>query len=100
PSIDLNIPSLHDALPISQVDKAHARVALKAYYDAEHDAKSYRPIWLRINQASSAEFVKDLALCQQLPKLAGVLLAKAEQPADIEDRKSTRLNSSHVKISY
>lgn len=79
---DAVIVDLEDA--VAQVDKAQARVALKAYYDAEHDAKSYRPIWLRINQASSAEFVKDLALCQQLPKLAGVLLAKAEQPADIE----------------
>ena len=79
---DAVIVDLEDA--VAQVDKAQARVVLKAYYDAEHDAKSYRPIWLRINQASSAEFVKDLALCQQLPKLAGVLLAKAEQPADIE----------------
>ena len=79
---DAVIVDLEDA--VAQVDKAQARAALKDYYDAQHEAKSYRPIWLRINKASSAEFAKDLALCQQLPKLAGVLLAKAEQAADIE----------------
>ena len=79
---DAVIVDLEDA--VAQADKAQARAALKAYYAAEHEAQSYRPFWLRINQASSAEFAKDLALCQQLPKLAGVLLAKAEQAADIE----------------
>ena len=79
---DAVIVDLEDA--VAQVDKAQARAALKDYCDAEIEAKSCRPIWLRINQAGSAEFAKDLALCQQLPKLAGVLLAKAEQAADIE----------------
>ena len=79
---DAVIVDLEDA--VAQADKAQARAALKDYYAAQHEAKSYRPIWLRINQASSAEFAKDLALCQQLPKLAGVLLAKVEQAADIE----------------
>ena len=79
---DAVIVDLEDA--VAQVDKAQARAALKDYYAAQHEAKSYRPIWLRINKADSAEFAKDLALCQQLPELAGVLLAKAEQAADIE----------------
>ena len=79
---DAVIVDLEDA--VAQVDKAQARAALKDYYDAQHETKSYRPIWLRINKADSAEFAKDLALCQQLPELAGVLLAKAEQAADIE----------------
>ena len=87
---DAVIVDLEDA--VAQVDKTQARAALKDYCDAQHEAKSYRPIWLRINQAGSAEFVKDLALCQQLPKLAGVLLAKAEQVADIEKvHQETRL---------
>ena len=79
---DAVIVDLEDA--VAQVDKAQARTALKDYYAAQHEAKSYRPIWLRINKADSAEFAKDLALCQQLPRLAGVVLAKAEQAADIE----------------
>ena len=76
------IVDLEDA--VAQVDKAQARLALKDYVDQQHDNKSYRPIWVRINQASSNEFIHDLVLCQQLPKLAGVLLAKAEQAVDIE----------------
>ena len=79
---DAVIVDLEDT--VAQVDKAQARTALKDYYAAQHEAKSYRPIWLRINKADSAEFAKDLALCQQLPRLAGVVLAKAEQAADIE----------------
>ena len=79
---DAVIVDLEDA--VAQTDKAQARAALKDYYAAEIEAKSYRPIWLRINKADSAEFAKDLALCQQLPRLAGVVLAKAEQAADIE----------------
>ena len=79
---DAVIVDLEDA--VAQIEKAQARAALKDYYAAQHEAKSYRPIWLRINQAGSTEFIKDLALCQQLPELAGVLLAKAEQAADIE----------------
>ena len=79
---DAVIVDLEDA--VAQTDKAQARTALKDYYDTQYEAKNYRPIWLRINQAGGAEFIKDLTLCQQLPKLAGVLLAKAEQAANIE----------------
>src|SRR5699024_12584576 len=62
--------SLHDALPISYG------------FDGGKPAP-----WLRL---------KDLSLCTHLQELeqAGVACVK------IEDRKSTRLNSSHVSISY
>lgn len=80
------IVDLEDA--VAQADKTQARAAVKDYYDhqqkTQHEDNSHRPIWLRINQAGSVDFAKDLALCQQLPKLAGVLLAKAEQAVDIE----------------
>ena len=83
---DAVIVDLEDA--VAQADKTQARAAVKDYYDhqqkTQHEDNSHRPIWLRINQAGSVDFVKDLALCQQLPKLAGVLLAKAEQAVDIE----------------
>lgn len=83
---DAVIVDLEDA--VAQADKAQAREAVKDYYDhqqkTQHEDNSHRPIWLRINQAGSVDFAKDLALCQQLPKLAGVLLAKAEQAVDIE----------------
>lgn len=75
---DSVIVDLEDA--VAQADKAQARTALKSY----HDSDDYQPIWVRINQASSAEFAADIELCQQLPNLAGVILAKAEQASDIE----------------
>lgn len=75
---DSVIVDLEDA--VAQVDKAQARVALKSY----HDSDDYQPVWVRINQASSAGFAADIELCQQLPNLAGIMLAKAEQASDIE----------------
>ena len=65
---------------VAPVDKAQARIAVQSYYDSQ----DYQPIWLRINRAGSAEFAYDIALCQQLPNLAGIILAKAEHAAAIE----------------
>lgn len=75
---DAVIVDLEDAVALT--DKAQARTAIQDYYNSQ----DYQSIWLRINQASSVEFTKDLALCQQLPNLAGIVLAKAEQAANIE----------------
>ncbi|WP_227685877.1 HpcH/HpaI aldolase/citrate lyase family protein [Psychrobacter aquimaris] len=79
---DAVIVDLEDA--VAKQDKAKARDTLKNYYNEQNKAQIYRPIWLRINKAGSEEFFKDIVLCQQMPNLAGVLLAKAEQVADIE----------------
>ncbi|MGP5209453.1 HpcH/HpaI aldolase/citrate lyase family protein [Psychrobacter alimentarius] len=79
---DAIIVDLEDA--VAKKDKAEARDALKNYYDEQYEAQNYRPIWVRINKAGSEEFFKDIVLCQQMPKLAGVLLAKAERAEDIE----------------
>lgn len=79
---DAVIVDLEDA--VAHEDKAQAREALKKYYDDQNDKQNYQPLWLRINKAGSEEFIKDIVLCQQLPNLAGVLLAKAEQASDIE----------------
>ena len=75
---DAVIVDLEDA--VAKADKVQARKDLQVYYDSE----DYQPIWLRINQASSNDFVEDLELCQQMPNLAGLILPKAEQAADIE----------------
>lgn len=79
---DAVIVDLEDA--VAQADKAQAREALKNHYNDQNKAQTYQPIWVRINKAGSEEFFKDILLCQQMPNLAGVLLAKAEQAADIE----------------
>lgn len=74
---DAVIVDLEDTVAIA--DKAQARIAIHNYYKSQ----DYQAVWLRINQAGSAEFTHDIALCQQLPNLAGIILAKAEQGADI-----------------
>jgi len=75
---DAVIVDLEDA--VAPEDKATAREALQQY----HDIADCQPIWVRINKAGSEEFFKDIVLCQKMSNLAGVLLAKAEQVADIE----------------
>lgn len=75
---DAVIVDLEDA--VAQVDKAQARDALQQYYDSA----DYQPVWVRINQAGSTDYVEDMKLCEQMPNLAGIILPKAERAADIE----------------
>ncbi|MGP9545649.1 HpcH/HpaI aldolase/citrate lyase family protein [Psychrobacter sp. AOP7-B1-25] len=75
---DAVIVDLEDA--VAPEDKASAREALQQY----HNSADYQPVWVRINKASSEAFFKDIVLCQTMPNLAGVLLAKAEEASDIE----------------
>ena len=75
---DAVIVDLEDA--VATTDKVQARKDLQVYYNSQ----DYQPIWVRINKAGSEEFFKDVVLCQKMPNLAGVLLAKAEQASDIE----------------
>ncbi|WP_367104189.1 CoA ester lyase [uncultured Psychrobacter sp.] len=89
---DAVIVDLEDA--VADKDKAQAQADLKQYFEAQNISQSSissqsrnesnQPLWLRINKAGSSEFAEDLKLCQQLPSLTGVILAKAEQAADIE----------------
>lgn len=76
---DAVIVDLEDA--VATTDKVQARKDLQVYYNSQ----AYQPIWVRINKAGSEEFFKDVVLCQKMPNLAGVLLAKAEQASDIEN---------------
>src|SRR5690606_41949491 len=89
--------SLHDALPIS-VDYYGGRCKLSSdYYEggAMTAAARHRPLWLVILATALPMFMAtldNLVVTNALPVIARDLSA--------EDRKSTRLNSSHVKISY
>src|SRR5207249_7001686 len=79
--------SLHDALPISA-------------YLREHDRRLHRPLGAVPGQAGReadervVETLIDLNLGHTARPVVDVCAANAE------DRKSTRLNSSHVSISY
>src|SRR5690606_40732576 len=69
--------SLHDALPILEPPEGHTRVVA-----AEPERVAHRH--------------SDLALLRHVERIVQVALLIRV----LEDRKSTRLNSSHVKISY
>lgn len=77
-SADAVIVDLEDA--VAAEDKAPARKALQEYYDSA----DYQPVWVRINQAGSDDFAKDIKACEKMPNLAGVILPKAKQATDIE----------------
>src|SRR5690606_41438952 len=72
--------SLHDALPIWLRERQH---------DRPPDPEVVRAV----DAGSVGEVVRDTA--EELPQQEDV-----ERVAPQQDRKSTRLNSSHVKISY
>src|SRR5207302_11397181 len=88
--------SLHDALPISQRDGLH---------DERAGAHPQRSASARFAAAGVRLFLLHVPALQ--PRLSasplwgrGDARADAAVAAQCRDRKSTRLNSSHVKISY
>src|SRR5690606_39738911 len=88
--------SLHDALPIS----AYSLLA----EDEKEDSHRRAAEWLEKNGDSDPLAVAvHFSLGGEPDRAKRHYLAAAEQALagdDLEDRKSTRLNSSHVKISY
>src|SRR5690606_40850952 len=91
--------SLHDALPISDLEEARQFAeAIHAEYPGKMLAYNCSPSfnWKRyLDDDTIARFQRELAAMGykfQFITLAGFHALK--------DRKSTRLNSSHVKISY
>src|SRR5690606_41303238 len=92
--------SLHDALPISEraIDRAVRRHTRSAHRDVLKDL--LRPFGHGEHDVNHGSFLVDADDRRD----ADVVVAGAEV-VDLDttprrDRKSTRLNSSHVKISY
>src|SRR5690606_41750172 len=98
PAVVLRL-SLHDALPIfdDAIARADAAVAVWAATPVADRAKV-------IHRIAELHRERRDALAAIIVKEMGKPIAAAEGEvdfaADIIDRKSTRLNSSHVKISY
>src|SRR5690606_39528303 len=85
---DIYTLSLHDALPIS-LKKGEIILS----FDSKKEAIQLQN--LKIQIATQKQRVEqDRANEKQYE------IALREKSADLKDRKSTRLNSSHVKISY
>src|SRR5690606_39455981 len=87
--------SLHDALPIYDRGRAPVHRRLQRHLDAvprrepRHDEQA---------EALGVGQVELDGAGEPPVQLVPLLLGQAD--AAVEDRKSTRLNSSHVKISY
>src|SRR5690606_41287553 len=94
PSTGYHTPSLHDALPIFGVTEDHC---MPTNTEVEEEIRIFHEIYNSEDQPEALKQLRAdaLVVMQMLerfnPHLTGAVL---------EDRKSTRLNSSHVKISY
>src|SRR5207249_10698159 len=83
--------SLHDALPIC-LPKGVTKEGLAA---AKSGLDSLKSQWAEATSAAtSGDYITAMA------KAEGVKTKAAEMMRSLGDRKSTRLNSSHVSISY
>src|SRR5690606_39423922 len=88
--------SLHDALPISQFDSIKDRVILINGFSKAFAMTGWRLGYL----AASKEIAAANDKLQGQTTSGTCSIAQRAGIAAYEDRKSTRLNSSHVKTSY
>src|SRR5690606_41311157 len=90
-------PSLHDALPIFDRGQALARVEA---HDAELDPGLPGDLLAELDHVDEARALGHAELADGDLLLAEVAGEIGRAQHAVGDRKSTRLNSSHVKISY
>src|SRR5207302_10202615 len=90
-------PSLHDALPISDTDRA----APSGSPDQLPSRRQLRVTAVELPvQLAAAELREHGADARGLPESELGEIGAVDLEPHVADRKSTRLNSSHVKISY
>src|SRR5207249_11316483 len=93
PRIDLYTLSLHVALPILDEEQP-------ADHDPGHGAVGRRGHHRRLRARPLAVLRRQLVRHRHLRHLPGADVAPVPAAGPGQDRKSTRLNSSHVSISY
>src|SRR5207253_7901317 len=100
PSTALSTPSLHDALPICddlqylQENKHRRRIGSKGL-------KEFRQsITVGVDALEIIEIFSGRGKSAKGPRNIATEKEQQDDQHDKEDRKSTRLNSSHVAISY
>src|SRR5206468_5128960 len=100
PPITIYTLSLHDALPILNLVEAEAEEILprRKRHDEAHGAVGIA-IRTDLQPASSQPQQQVANLIERLDGGGRIVHGRGER-ADREDRKSTRLNSSHDQISY
>src|SRR5690606_40631839 len=88
--------SLHDALPILN---AVVLVLNNCCQDCHAEVLAYHARRCRSDSHGNSESLRQIELIRKNLDLKGNLCLTFWD-GEIQDRKSTRLNSSHVKISY
>src|SRR5690606_40891826 len=94
PPTDIHTRSLHDALPIW---KQGRRMTVSAHPQHEHIQRPANRLQLLL---AKIQALLRRGRIHFQPHKAGLLGLVSQQMMPDQDRKSTRLNSSHVKISY
>src|SRR5690606_40443632 len=96
--LPLLLPFLHDALPIC-VDGIYTADPLKDATATRFEELSFQDIY---DRGLSVMDMTAFTLCHEnnLPIIVFDMNKEGNFLKLVQDRKSTRLNSSHVKISY
>src|SRR5690606_41539788 len=99
PRTQISTLSLHDALPISATQRDLAGDLLENW---GAELQELEPIEVKLEPSAQAGagHVEQVALEARVTETGTLRLAAISQRSGQRDRKSTRLNSSHVKISY
>src|SRR5207249_10545458 len=99
PPTEIYTLSLHDALPISEENFLAVEIDADGVIAGGPDL--HRPFLGRGHHRVTVNH-RPLEMAHHLVQVdqAQVFLGGVLGPADLLDRKSTRLNSSHVSISY
>src|SRR5690606_41739609 len=90
-------PSLHDALPIFIVPPASGAFSALGLVASDIRRDWVRTLYLPLADAAPERLAE---IYGELEDAGRRMLAQARVRRPASDRKSTRLNSSHVKISY
>src|SRR5690606_40301738 len=90
---ELHTPSLHDALPIFETEKAPEGAWGDSGASGEYEKGGFVSLLSFLRNETEEETIEYLVSKYGTQGSDGKIVLR-------RDRKSTRLNSSHVKISY
>src|SRR5690606_41735065 len=98
PSLETYPLSLHDALPIFDLHEVvkTLNTSPSSQHHLKRDVAQLVELLLETTDLRQRLLKTIIDLPERIPQLFGAII----QTTDNIDRKSTRLNSSHVKISY